>query len=104
MPELAEKWPAECLPMGATVGGLMASSAAHLVMNPKESLMKLKTDLIMNPVREPYETENRPTDAHTGASRGADGGAGWTRRLCWHAGYAFPRELYKEPYDAKRTS
>lgn len=30
MPELAEKWPAECLPMGARVGGLLPDAAAHL--------------------------------------------------------------------------
>jgi len=30
MPELADKLPATCLPMGATVGGLTAAAAAHL--------------------------------------------------------------------------
>ena len=33
MPELAEKWPSECLPMGAPVGGLSADAAAHLGLN-----------------------------------------------------------------------
>jgi len=65
MAELAEKWPSECLAMGAQVGGLTESAAAHLGLRqgtPKEKFQKShqRTRDFRN---EPHDDPRSPADA-----------------------------------------